>query len=128
MKPARLIIVAVVGLALVGGALFVLGSKRSDRIEELTKQAQSEARYKRADAYFKGSEADKKYVDELFVYATETARSDLNGFFAPPPGPERYYAVVYQTMIHQARDQGKAEIAKSLHTWVLGQGYLDVKP
>ena len=127
MKSSRVIIMVVVGLVVVGGAIAALGMKRSERLEELSKQASTEARYRKCDAYFKGSEADRKYVDEIFQYANERARDHLNGLFSPPPAPERYYATLYQMMVTQAKEAGKGDIAKSLHTWMLGQGYMDIK-
>lgn len=126
MKPARLAIVVVTGLVLVGVALFVLGSKRSARIEELQKAAQTDALYKRADVYFKGSDEDKKYVEDLFAYGTEVAKQNLNGFFSPPPDKQKYYTHVYQAMITQAKEKGRADLARSLQNWAVGQGYLDL--
>jgi hypothetical protein len=93
----------------------------------LSKQAATEARYKKSDAYFKGSETDKTYVDGLFQYANELTQNELDGLFSPPPAPQRYYSTLYQTMVRQAKEQGKPDIAKSLHTWALGQGYMDIK-
>jgi hypothetical protein len=127
MKPVRIVIVVVVGLVLVAGALFFLGSKRGSRIEELQKQAQVDLHYKRADAYFKGTPEDKAYVDALFVTGVETARKNLGGFFTPPPDENKYYTFVYQAMIDEAKQKGKTDLAKSLHKWVLGRSYVDVK-
>ncbi len=127
MKPVRIVIVVAIGLALVAGALFFLGNKRSSRIEELQKQAQIDLRYKRADVYFKGTPEEKSYVDALFVSAVDTARRSLGGFFTPPPDEIKYYTVVYQAMINEAKDKGKADLARSLHKWVLGQNFVDVK-
>jgi hypothetical protein len=127
MKPARLVIVLVVGLVLVAGALFFLGMKRGERIDQLQKQAESERRYKGADIYLKGSEEDKKYVDGLFDYALGVVHNDLDSFFSPPPSEEKYFTSLYQVMIDQAKQQGKSDMARSFHGWVVGQRYLEVK-
>ena len=127
MKAVRLIVVVVVGLVLISGALVFLGAKRSDKITQFQKQAETELRYKKADVYYKGSESDKKYVDDLFEFGKETARQDLGGFFAGPPSEQKYFTTLYQAMIDQAKQQGKADLAKSLHKWIMGQNFLDVK-
>lgn len=127
MKPKRIVLVIVVGLVVVAGALVLLGSKRSARIDELQKQAKTELRYQKADAYYKGAPEDKTYLDGLFAYALESARTKLDGVFSPPPSDERYFTAVYQAMIDEAKSKGKTELARSLHTWAIGQKMLDVK-
>lgn len=126
MKRTRLVVVLVVGVLVVAGVLIGMGVKRSGAIAELQKEAQTATAYKRADVYFKGTDEDKKYVEGLFTYAIEVAKGELNGFFSPPPSKQTYYTKLYQTMVDQAKAQGKNDLAKSLHNWSVGQGYVDV--
>jgi hypothetical protein len=123
----RIVIVVVVGLVVIAGALFLLSNKRTARIVELQKEAETKAAYKRADVYFKGSEEDKKYLDELFKYGAEMARQNLGGFFSPPPSEKTYYVTLYQAMVDEAKQKGKSEFARSFRGWVNGQGFGEVK-
>jgi hypothetical protein len=126
MKRTRLIVLLVVGVLLVAGVLIGLGVKRSGAIADLQKEAQTALAYKRADVYFKGTDEDKKYVEGLFNYALEVTKGELNGFFSPPPGKQKFYTKLYQVMVDQAKAQGKGDLSKSLHNWAVGQGYVDV--
>lgn len=127
MKPARLVIIVVVGLVLVGGVLLFVGTKRSGRISELQKQAETEMPFKRADVYLKGTDADKKYVEDLFAHGKDVAKEELGGFFSPPPDKQKYFTALYQAMLDAARDAKKDDFVKSFRGWVVGQGFIDVK-
>jgi hypothetical protein len=127
MKPARLVVVIVIGVLLVAGAFLLLGSKRSARLDELQKQAKVDLRYRKADVYLKGTPEDKTYVDSLFAYGLEAARAKLDSFFSPPPSEEKYFTTVYQAMIDEAKGKRKTDLARSLHTWAIGQKMLEVK-
>lgn len=123
----RIVLVVVVGLVLVAGALALLGSRRNARLEELQKDAETKAAYRRADVYHKGSEEDKKYLDDLFKYGLEVTRQNLGGLFSPPPSEKDFYLALYQAMIDEAKQKGKNEFARSFRGWVNGQGYGEVK-
>jgi hypothetical protein len=127
MKPARLVIVLVVGLVLVGGALLFMNARSSGRIDELQKRAETDAAYKRADVYFKGTEEEKKYLDGLFAYAKDSVREKLGGFLAPPPNEQKYFTALYQAMVDEARKASKEDFVKSFRGWIVGQGFVDVK-
>lgn len=127
MKPSRIVVIVVVGVVLIAGALIGMGAMRSSKLAELQKQAETELKYKRADVYFKGTDEDKKYADELFVFAKDSAKISLNGFLAPPPSEQRYFTAIYQIMINEAKHKGKNDFAKSLQNFAVGQGFIDVK-
>jgi hypothetical protein len=129
MKAARIVIILVAGVALLAGALVFLSTKRKSKIDELQKQAETAMEYRRADVWFKGTDADKTYIDGLFNSAKDTAKSKLGALLSvsPPPDEKKYYTAVYQSMIDQAKEQGKSDLAKSFQKWAQGRGFEDVK-
>lgn len=121
MKAARLVILLVVGVVLVGGALVYRSQQAAGKAAAMRTPAVELIRT--ADIY----KTEGPYVEELFAHAEQIAAKETGKLIGPGFSEERYYTVLLQAMVDKAKADGKRDVATSLRTFAIGKGYVQVK-
>lgn len=121
MKHIRLIALVVVGVALLGGAMVYKQQRNAGKADEYKTNAVE--MIKLADAY----KADPPYITGLMEAGfAPAAKAGAGGLFSGFD-EERYFTALFQSMVDQAKKDGKPEVAKLLRNFAVGRKFLGVK-